>query len=142
MRVPVAVESGEARGGERLVDRGPHLDPGVTVGDARGIIGQLLREIGVEQLGIKRARAVMDEAANHVDAALAEHRQPVVGPGEIELVRPLRRHGLPQDREPDRGQAEVRHQVEVDAPVPVAGFRCLISIRVLEADNGAFGASP
>ncbi len=138
----MAVEAGEAGGGERLVDRGPHLDPRIALGDPGGIIGQLRREVRIEQVGVARARAVMEEAADHLDAALAKHGEPVVGPGEIELVRAFRSDRLPQDRESDRRQAEPGHQVDVRPPVAVTGLRCLVSIRVVEPDNGAFGASP
>jgi hypothetical protein len=84
----------------------------------------------------------MEQPADHLDAALAKHGEAVVGPGKVEPVRPIRRDRFPQDREADRGQAELRDEVDIASPVPVAGLRCLVSIRVVEADNGAFGASP
>ena len=43
MRVPVAVEIGEARGGDGLVDRDPILDPRIAAGDGAGEIGELGR---------------------------------------------------------------------------------------------------
>ena len=60
---------------------GVHLpDPRIALGDTRGIIGELAREIGIEKVGISRPGAVMEQAADHLDAALVEHREPLVGP--------------------------------------------------------------
>ena len=84
----------------------------------------------------------MEEAADHRDAAFAQHREPVVAPGEVEPVRPLGSDGFPQDREAHGGDAEPGDEIEILAPVAMAGFGCLVSIRVVEADEGAFGASP
>jgi hypothetical protein len=78
VRIPVAVKGREARGRERLVDRRPHLDPGIAVGDAGGVIGELLREIGIEQAGVARAGAMVEQPADDFDAALPQHRQPLV----------------------------------------------------------------
>ena len=84
----------------------------------------------------------MEKSADHLDPALAKHCEAIVGPGEVEPVRPLGRDRFPQDREAHGRQAEIGHQVDIAAPVPVAGFRRLIPIRILEPDDGAFGASP
>jgi hypothetical protein len=85
---------------------------------------------------------VVEEAPDHLDAALAKEGEAVVGPSEVETVGPVGRDRFPKDRESYRRQPEIGHEVDVAAPVPVAGFRCLIPIRVVEADNGGFGASP
>jgi hypothetical protein len=89
-----------------------------------------------------RARAVVEQAGDHLDAALAEHRQPVVGPGEVELVRPVRGDGLPQDGEAKRGDSEIGDPIEIVASAAMAGLRRLIAPAVAQPDDGALGASP
>ena len=71
--IPMAVEGGKTRRRQRLVHRRPHLDPGVPLRHARGVIGQLLRKVAVQQLGVARPGSVMGEAADDADAALAKH---------------------------------------------------------------------
>src|SRR6185437_2185526 len=59
--VPVTVKRGEARGGQRLVDRGEHADPGIPLRDGAGEIGQSCGETRVEKVGMAWTSSVMNK---------------------------------------------------------------------------------
>jgi hypothetical protein len=138
----VAVKGGEARRGQRLVHRRPHLDPRIAIGDPCGEIGELVREIGIEQLGVARPRTMVEESSDDPDPALAKHRQPLVRPGEVQLVGPVGGDRFPEDRVANRLDPEAGDQVDVAPTLEVAGLRALVSKLVAEANDGAFDPSP
>jgi hypothetical protein len=61
VRVPVTIERAEARRRQWLVHRRVSIDPWVTARHARSEPRQLLRKIGVEQIGVTRAASVMEQ---------------------------------------------------------------------------------
>src|SRR3954453_18166267 len=49
VRVPVAVKTAESRGRERLIYGSESVDPGIALRHARGIRGQLFRELRIDK---------------------------------------------------------------------------------------------
>ena len=74
----------EARGRQRLVDRGVVVDPRIALGDGAGVRGQPLGEApGSTRLVSARAAAVVDEADDGAHAQRAQPRQPLVRPRPV-----------------------------------------------------------
>jgi hypothetical protein len=95
VRIPVAVETAEARCGERLVDRRPARHPRVALGRCARVFGELLGELGVDEARRARPAAVVDEPGDRPDLELAQPREPLVGPRPVSRSEPIGRHPLP-----------------------------------------------
>ena len=75
VRIPVAVQRREPRGGERLVHGSVVLDPRVPFRDGTRVRGELLGKAGVEQARVARAAAVVQQRDDRPDAQLAQTRE-------------------------------------------------------------------
>ena len=64
---------------------GVQLDPRVAPATLAGVIGEQVGEGRVDQAGVARAGAVVDQAGDDLDAELAQTLEPPVVPGEVEL---------------------------------------------------------
>src|SRR4051794_37301979 len=85
---------------------------------------------------------MMEEAADHLDAARAKQCQPPVAPGKIEQARPFGRHALPQDRVAYRLDAERCDQVDIGIARAMAGLVALVAPALVEPHDRAFGTAP
>lgn len=109
VRVPVAVEAGEAAGGLGLVDGGPIVDPGVAPGYDGGELSKFFGEVWVQEVGGAGAAAVVDEGDDGPDAKAlhgAEHavgEVPAAGCGE----------GFPEDTDAKGADSEGGNVFEV-----------------------------
>jgi hypothetical protein len=114
----------------------------VALGDAGDEIGEFGGEIGVEQVRVERSRSVVEEPADHADAALAQHCETIVGPAEVASVRVLGRNLLPENRKADRADTYRLQQIEVGCAYAVARLLGLVAVIVANTDDRALGASP
>ena len=142
VRVPVAVQPGEPRGRDRLVHRGPVLDPPVARGHRVGVGGELLGELRVQQVGVARPRAVVQQADDRRQPEAAQPCQSRVVPSPVPQVgmvwrHPLPQHGVAQDANPERS-----HPVQVVVPLEVARLAELVAPLVADAHHAAFKATP
>ena len=138
VRVPVAVETGEARGGLRLVNGGVAGDPGVTLGDGKGVIGEFFGKPGVHEAGGCGAGAVVDEAGDRLDAELlhffeagAEGFEGAGGDG-----------ALPGEGVAELPEAKLAKEGEVTGAGEVATSLGLVEPLIVNAVDGAFHATP
>ncbi len=138
VRVPEAVEAGEARGGQRFVDGRVVLDPRVTRGDGAGIFRQLGREGRIDQAGVARAAAVVHQADNRGDPCVAQGRQALVRPFPVGAGNAVRRSALPQDRVADRADTESSKLGYVVEPVSMTVAVHLAVIIVVDAIDCTF----
>lgn len=139
MRMPQAVEAGEARGRERLVYRRVVLDPGETLGEAAREIRQTDGEARIEQAARQGPRAVMQEAddgpeAERAQAPEARRRE---GPVRRRARVVFPKHGQAQRAQPERGEA-----VEVVEPPVMAGARLLVLDPSTDANVRTLRAAP
>jgi hypothetical protein len=111
-------------------------------GDDRRIVGQLGRELGVEQVGEARAGAVVDEPADDADAQVAQLAQPLVMPREVELGRVAGDHPFPHDRIAHRANAELGDRIEIRQAEGVTGLDQLVAVIVTDPHDRAFHPAP
>src|SRR5215218_5567792 len=142
MRVPVAVERAEARGRQRFIDGGVALNPGITPGDAHGVAGEKLRKAWIEQIGIARPAAVVDEAGDRRDAEPSKTVEALVVPGPVRFVGPVRGDRLPQDGVAQRPKPKRRDPVEIVDPIAMAGLQALVAEIVGDPRDRAFQSAP
>ena len=142
MRIPVAVQTREARGGAWLVHRGPVGHPRIALGDGPRVVCQRLRKFRVQKVGVGGARPVMQKTDDGPNAKPAQPPQPPVGPGPIEIVRPPRGDAFPQHGIAQAGDAKLGNQPEILLAFVVAGFAGLIAPCVADADDAALDAAP
>src|SRR5438309_9436230 len=138
----MAIQARESRRGHRLVDRVPHFDPRITARDTGGVVCQEVRKIGLEQVRVARSGAVMDEARDDLDAALAQMLEAFVVPREIELAWGFRRHRLPKNGIAHRLDPDLCHGVEIGKTRAMPGIDQLIAIAVADPHDRAFDAAP
>ena len=142
VRRPVAIEAGEARGGQRLVHRGPVGHPGVAPRGTAGEGGKLLGQGVIQQASIAGAAAVMDQPGNGGDAEAPEFAQPLVMPRPVAVLRLVRGDALPADRVAQPGEAKPGHGVEIGDAVVMPGFAELVAQGAADQDNTAFQPPP
>jgi hypothetical protein len=105
----MSVQRAEASGGERLVDGGVAVNPGVALGHSPGIRRQQFGESGIDQRRECRAAAMMDQTGDRGEMMVAKTGEPVVGPGPVRLGQipgsdPLPEHGIADGTNPGRRQ--------------------------------------
>ena len=142
MRMPMAVQRGEARGRQRLVDRRPVGDPIVALRDLRREPGQLFGEAGIEQIGIARPAAMMEQSGDRPDPERAQPRQTRVAPCPVARSEAVGRDTLPQQRIAESRDAERGESVEVLDAILMPGQPDLVSEAVPHPVDGALDAAP
>ncbi len=142
VRVPMAVESREAGGGQRLVDRRPGLDPGVALRDLGSKVGQAGRKRRVEQVGVAGTAAVMDQSDKGTNAEFPKPFQPLVRPSPIGRLKPVGCHPLPKHGVTDRLETEFGEAVQVRQSIVVAAQAALVEVPVARAVYRAFDTTP
>ncbi len=96
VRMPKTIERREPGRGQRLVHGRPVVDPRISLRDRAGETGEPLRKTRIHQVGVGRARAMMDKSGDRTDTQLAQAAQALVGPGPVETLRRLGRDPFPQ----------------------------------------------
>jgi hypothetical protein len=142
VRIPVSVEAAEPRRRQRLVDRREVLDPRVPARHRRGELGQAGRERVIDERGVARTAAVMDETDDRADVELAQPAEPLVAPPPVDLVDAVRAETLPQHRVSQRANAERGEQLEVLRPAIVTRADQLIEPAIRHAVDRAFDTAP
>ena len=142
VRIPDAVQAGEAGRGAGFVDRGVVLEPGVARRDRAGVFGQLFGKVRVDQAGVARTAAVVDQAGDRGDAGIAQRVEALVRPGPVGLFDAVRGGALPDHRIADRADAEGCEAFDVVRASCVAVAIELVEVGVLNAVDGAFEAAP
>src|SRR5579875_3694514 len=89
IRIPVPVQRRKTSRRERLVDRRPTAHPGKCSHRRVRIGREQMRKIGVDETGMRRTAAVMQQRDDRFDAALAQPLQASVMPRLGELIAPL-----------------------------------------------------
>jgi hypothetical protein len=79
VRMPEPVEPAETGGRQRFVDGDVRVDPRVPLRHRMRERGEALGEVGVEQVGVRRAVAVMQQPDDRTDAELAQAPEALVG---------------------------------------------------------------
>jgi hypothetical protein len=106
MRVPVAIQSAEARGRQRFVDWCERIEPWIALGHRTCETRELLRKLRIEQARIARAASVMHESYNRTNAELAQSAEALVCPAPINRIQRVGRELFPQNRITQRPNAE------------------------------------
>ncbi len=138
VRIPDAVESAESRRGVGLVDGGVGVEPGISLGDLAGIGRQLVRELRIEQAGVRRPLPWWTRPAmGRISRAWSE-LQVLVGPapGRVELIV------LPKQADAEGADAEVAKQLVVAESAGVAGEVHLVEVGVAYTVAGVLDAAP
>jgi hypothetical protein len=138
----MAVEAAETRRRERLVDGREHVHPRIARRNPLGVSSEELREMGVDEAGVARAAAVVDEARDRRDAELAQAREALVRPAPIASVGIVRCNHLPHDRVAQRADPERRDGVEVRDPVEMARLFDLVAEFVADLNDRALKTAP
>src|SRR3546814_12246830 len=86
VRIPVAIQGGEARRGQGFVDGCPAFYPGIAFRGASGEGRKFGREVRIDQAGITRPRTVMKKAAYEFDALFEHKPKPGIRLTKVELV--------------------------------------------------------
>ena len=138
VRIPHAVERGEARRRQRFVDRRPAPHPGERFRRGAGILGEPHRKRRIEQIGVARTAAVMQQRDDRVDAVRAQRCKPRRGFAKIAVVRIERRDPLPEYRRARGMDAEHREPGRIGiGPRIESGFGDLIAHRLrVDARDG------
>src|SRR3546814_17251158 len=85
VRIPVAIQGGEARRGQGFVDGCPAFYPGIAFRGASGEGRKFGREVRIDQAGITRPRTVMQKAAYDFDALFAQQPKQRIRPTKVEF---------------------------------------------------------
>lgn len=109
MREPVAIETGEASGGLRLINGRVVRDPGITLRYLQRIQGELLRKRGIEKIGVRRSAAMMNEAYDRMQPMMFDSFQHAVS------FRPVTKliEALPMQSDAQGLQAECREEFQI-----------------------------
>ncbi len=142
VRVPHAVQAAEARGRQRLVDRGVGRDPGGAPRHLPGVRGQLLGKFGVQQAGVARAAAVVQQRDDRLPPPGAEAGELPVGPAPVGGVRAAGRDLRPQCRVTDAARPQAGQQVEVAGTFQMPAPFELVEVGVADAVEGTFDPQP
>ena len=126
VRIPDAVERGEAGRRQGLVDRRPAAHPRGRVRDGLGIVGEERGERRIEQVGVARPAAVVEQRDDRFDTGIGQRSQPRARPAEVDDQRIVGRRPLPQHRRPRRVDAERREQCDVAVAAVMPGQRELV----------------
>src|SRR5581483_5914152 len=140
--VPQSVERREPGGRQRFVDRNPVLDPRVAARCGRSMRGQARREAVIEQAGIRRAAAVMDQPDDRAHAEVPKPLEAAVRPRPVTLVGSVRRGPFPKNGEAQRRKAERREPVEVVRARAVATEFSLVAVAAVKPVQGALRTTP
>ncbi len=141
MRIPQAVQAGEAGRRQRLVDRRPAFDVRKALGDLAGIAGELGREVRIDQAGVARAAAVVEQPDDGLEPVGLQACDRPGGPREVQ------RAGYCGDTFPENGKshalrAQRGETVDVVGPAREAGQRRLVTPTVVDPIDRAFRADP
>ena len=136
MRIPEAVQTAESCRGQRFVDRRPVGDPVEALGGSAGVCGKTGRETVVEQAGMGRTAAMVDQSGNRRDAEAAQVGQLTVRPVEILAV------AFPQQWIAQLRDAQCCKAFEIASPVVVPGQARLVGVVIAGAADRTFVTGP
>ena len=142
MRIPVAVESAEASGGERFVDRGVRVNPWVPLRNLSGVGGELLGKVAVEKRRVNRSAAMVDESGHRLYAEGLKLAKALVGPSPVRTYRAERSNPFPKYRIAQPADAQRGDAAEVAGPLGMPGPFQLIVIAIADAVHSALDAAP
>ena len=133
--IPHAVERREARRRQRFVDRRPAPDPRKPAGDTFGIVREAPRKGGIEQIGVERPRAMMQQRHDRLDAARPQPFEAQRGPIEIVV--------FPQDRKTGCCDLQIGNQIDIAQARAKARLGALIAHgRGADPSDARFGRRP
>ena len=142
MWVPQAIQSAEARRGQRFVDRRVVLEPWIPARNRAGVGGETAGKIRSQQAGMAWTTSVVDQPGDHGDPRASQGRQLLIGPAPIRLPPCVGRdafpqHGVADGADPERGKA-----VNIVRSSLVAIERDLAEILVADPVDCALHAAP
>ena len=142
VRIPDAGQAAEPRGRERLVDRRVVFNPGIACSHRAGEAGKLAGEGRIDQAGVARPAALVQQADDRRDAKFTQGRQAFVRPcpvrsGQAGASGALPQHGIAQRAHTKRSETlEVLHARRVAATIELA------EVVVPHPVNCAFESTP
>src|SRR5205085_2847751 len=89
------------------------LEPRVALGDRARVDRELGRKLGIEQVRVARAAAVMEERRDRPHAELAKAAEPLVAPSPVRALDAVWRRALPKYGVADGLRAHPGEKVEV-----------------------------
>ena len=138
----MAVEPGEPGGRQRLVDRRPGVDPRIALRHRTGVRGELRRKRRVEQVGVARSAAVVQQSADRGETELAHAREARVGPRPVESVRRVGRDPFPQQRKANALRPQRRQPIDVVQPLGEAARLQLVEPALADAIDRRLSSHP
>jgi hypothetical protein len=142
VRVPLAVQAGEARRRQWLVDWRVLLDPGIALRNSPGVCSQTGWKGRVQQIRVTRAAAMVYQTRDRADAKFAQSGQALVGPAPVGVSHAVWRGSLPQNRVPHRADSQPGDQIQVAQAVVMTAADGLVKVPITNPINRCLRAAP
>ncbi len=141
MRIPQAVQAGEAGRRQWLVDRRPAFHVWKALGDLAGIVGEQGGEVRIDQAGVARAAAVVQQPDDGLKPVRVQAGDRTGGPREVQGTRQC--GGMfPKNGKSHALRAQRGETVDVVGPAREAGQRRLVTPTVVDPIDRALRADP